>query len=94
MQSFPHIPRISGPSGSALGISRDRSLPSLCAAAHNDGLGEGFEQRPVQTGDGELYVSLWHSGDDYYVLPEDEFQARVLEQTVDGQAFGGMGGMA
>jgi len=46
---------------------------------NSDGLGEGFEQHPVETSDGELYVSFWHSGDDYYVLPENEFRAQVLE---------------
>lgn len=55
---------------------------------NSDGLGEGWEQRPVQTDDGDLYVSLWHSEPGYYVLPEDEFQTQVLEQE-----FGGMGGM-
>ena len=53
---------------------------------NSDGLGEGFEQRPVETSDGELYVSLWHSGDDYYVLPEDEFRAEVLGEQEQAKA--------
>ncbi len=37
------------------------TLPSLCEASHNDGWGEGFEQRPRATGDGNLYVHFWQS---------------------------------
>lgn len=37
-----------------------------------DGLGEGFEQRAIETEDGDLYVSMWNSGDDYFVYDEDE----------------------
>ena len=39
----------------------------------SDGLGEGFEQQPIDTMDGELFVSFWHSGDDYAMMTESEF---------------------
>ena len=42
-------------------INRHLPLPSLCEASHNDGWGEGFEQRPRATGDGDLYVHFWQS---------------------------------
>ncbi|MBS6955372.1 MAG: hypothetical protein KH230_19330 [Enterocloster asparagiformis] len=54
----------------------------------SDGWGEGFEQRPIQTGDGELYVSFWHSGNDFTINLEQELK--------NGQAQGfgmQMGGM-
>ena len=38
----------------------------------SDGLGEGFEQRPTETDEGDLYVSYWNSGDDYFLCTEDE----------------------
>ena len=39
----------------------------------SDGLGEGFEQQPIDTMDGKLFVSFWHSGDDYAMMTESEF---------------------
>ena len=54
----------------------------------SDGWGEGFEQRPIKTGEGELYVSFWHSGSDFFIRPEQELKG---EQT---QGFGmQMGGI-
>ena len=38
-----------------------------------DGLGEGFEQRAIPTGDGnELYVHLWNWDDSYFLCREDQ----------------------
>ena len=54
----------------------------------SDGWGEGFEQWPIQTEDGELYVSFWNSGSDFSIRPEQELK--------NGQAQGfgmQMGGM-
>ena len=52
----------------------------------SDGLGEGFEQRPVETDEGDLYVSYWNSGDDYFLCTEDE-----LEEYLEPHQ--GMGGL-
>lgn len=48
----------------------------------SDGFGEGFEQRPIKTADGEIYVSLWSSDKSWSIITQDE-----LEQ---GQQMGGM----
>lgn len=52
----------------------------------SDGLGEGFEQQPIDTEDGKLYVSLWHSGDDYAMMTKDEFEDHLqnTEMTMGG----------
>ena len=48
----------------------------------SDVFGEGFEQRPIKTPDGEIYVSLWSSEKGWNIMTQDE-----LEQS---QQMGGM----
>lgn len=43
---------------------------------YSDGFGEGAEQRPVRTNDGDLYVSLWQSGRDFAIRTEQEMSAK------------------
>lgn len=47
-----------------------------------DGFGEGFEQRPIKTSAGEIYVSLWNGGNGWSIMTQEE-----LEQ---GQKMGGI----
>lgn len=47
---------------------------------NSDGLGEGFEQRAFEIEEGDLYVSFWHSGDDYFVYSQEEMDAYIHEQ--------------
>ena len=54
---------------------------------NSDGYGEHFEQQPIKTDEGDLYVSFWNSGDDYRIMERDE-----LDGFIDGQSFN-MGGM-
>jgi len=53
---------------------------------NSDGFGEHFEQQPIHTDEGDLYVSFYHGGDDYYVRTQDEMD-EVLGQ---GMKMGGM----
>ena len=55
-------------------------LTEYCVGQASDGMCEGFEQRPVKTQDGDLYVSFWQSGDDYFMKPEQEFKQMFPEQ--------------
>lgn len=52
----------------------------------SDGLVEGFEQRPIETDEGDLYVSYWNSGDDYFLCTEDELEEHL-------EPHQGMGGI-
>jgi hypothetical protein len=69
-------------------------LHDWCLGQLSDGVGEGFEQRPVRTSQGNLYVSFWHSGGDYFLKPEQDLKG--LQQTMaepeieQGLQFGGM----
>lgn len=42
---------------------------------NSDGYGEGFEQRPIKTQDGEIYVSFWNS-ENYFVKPEHDMKQK------------------
>ncbi|MDE5590231.1 MAG: hypothetical protein K2J60_14015 [Acetatifactor sp.] len=55
----------------------------------SDGWGEGFEQRAFKTEEGEIFVSFWHSDDDFFIKTEQELKQR---QTQDfGVKMGGNG---
>lgn len=41
---------------------------------NSDGYGEVFEQHPIKTSDGEIYVSFWDSGRNYSVKLEQELK--------------------
>lgn len=40
----------------------------------SDGWGECFEQREIRTEEGGIYVSFWHSGDDFFIKTEQELK--------------------
>ena len=62
-------------------------LRDAISGQNSDGLGEGFEQREIPIDEGDLYVSYWHSGDDYFLHTEDEFDEYLSQ--LPGMRFGG-----
>ena len=54
----------------------------------SDGFGESLEQHPITLDDEKYYVSLWNSGDDYFVYTADEMDEYLSQQI--GQGFSGM----
>ena len=57
----------------ALTAEETETLRDWLTGQCSDALGEGFEQQPIDTMDGELFVSFWNSGDDYAMMTESEF---------------------
>ena len=55
----------------------DRAMKDWISGQNSDGLGEGFEQHPIETVYGDIYVHFWHSGDDYHIYTGDELD-RVI----------------
>ena len=57
----------------ALMAEETEALRNWIIGQCSDGLCEGFEQQPIDTMDGELFVSFWNSGDEYAMMTESEF---------------------
>lgn len=49
-----------------------------------DGYGEGLEQREIRIPDGEMYVSFWNSGDDYFMYNDSEFDNYLQDLEMGG----------
>ncbi len=71
-------------------ISPDETekLRDAIRGQNSDGFGEGFEQRDIPTGEGDLNVSFWNSGDDYFLYTQDEMDDYLSQQ--NGIKFGGI----
>ena len=64
------------------------ALKDYISGQASDGWGEGFEQREIDTGDGELYVHLW-SWENWSIQTEEEqFGPRLTEPERGGMALG------
>jgi hypothetical protein len=38
------------------------------------------EQKAIEVEEGDLYVSFWHSGDDYFVYSQEEMDEYIHQQ--------------
>ena len=71
----------------ALTAEETEALRDWLTGQCSDALGEGFEQQPIDTMDGQLFVSFWNSGDDYAMMTESEFYEYLQQNEMQ------MGGM-
>ena len=71
----------------ALTAEETEALRDWLTGQCSDAFGEGFEQQPIDTMDGELFVSFWNSGDDYAMMTESEFDEFLQQNEIQ------MGGM-
>lgn len=54
------------------------SLLDYAEGQMSDGFGEGWEQRPIKTPEGEIYVSLWNS-EHFQMIPEADFDPKQYQ---------------
>ena len=80
--------RIDGRSTEAFTPEEIEALKDGISGQNSDGFGEGFEQREIRTNDGDLYVSFWHSGDDYFIHTQSEMDEYINQS--NGLKMGGM----
>ena len=71
----------------ALTAEETEALRDWIIGQCSDGIGEVFEQQPIDTMDGELFVSFWNSGDDYAMMTESELDEYLQQNEMQ------MGGM-
>ena len=71
----------------ALNTEETEKLRDAVCGQNSDGFGESFEQRPIETDDGDLYVSFWNSSGDYFLYTD--FETDEYIQNRHGQQMGG-----
>lgn len=64
----------------AMADGEKEQLKEWICGQNSDGLGEGFEQQDIRTEGGDLNVSFWHSGGDYFVYDQTEMDVYIENQ--------------
>ncbi len=62
-------------------------LLNFVTGQNSDGYGEGLEQRPIKTPDGEIYVSFWNH-ENYSLKLEQEMKNSSPDLGYGGQVMG------
>ncbi len=53
------------------------ALEDYLTGQYSDGFGESFEQRWIRVSDGEVLVSLWQPGQEFFIATERELEERL-----------------
>lgn len=61
-------------SNKELTLQEIEELISWTEGQNSDGYGEELERQPIETSDGDIYVSFWNSDSRYYIKPEQELK--------------------
>ncbi|AGA68785.1 hypothetical protein Desdi_1273 [Desulfitobacterium dichloroeliminans LMG P-21439] len=64
-------------------------LINFVSGQNSDGYGEGLEQRPIKTSNGEIYVSFWNH-ENYSLKLEQEMKNKTPDIGYGGPVMGGM----
>jgi len=67
----------------------DAEIKDYLTGQCSDGLGESLEQREIRVEDGDMYVSFWHAGEEYFMLNSEKFD-EYLQTLHNGMSMGGM----
>lgn len=62
-----------------LSLNMLKAVMDEWSGQESDGWGEGFEQRPIETGEGELYVSFWDPGDSFFITTEEQLKSTCIQ---------------
>ena len=63
------------------------TLKEYITGQASDGWGEGFEQREIDIGDGDMYVHLWNFNDDWQIQTEEECFGPKLAEGLPEMCF-------
>ena len=63
------------------------TLKAYVSGQASDGWGEGFEQREIDIGDGDMYVHLWNFSDDWDIRTEEECFGPKLAEGLPEMCF-------
>lgn len=73
----------------SLTSEEDAEIKDFLTGQCSDGFGEGLEQREIRVEDGDMYVSFWNAGEEYFMLNSDEFD-EYLQALHNDMSMGGM----
>ena len=71
-----------------LNSEETEKLRSAVCGQNSDGFGESFEQRPIKTPDGDIYVSFWNSDESWSLQTEDEMNEGQSEDMTEEPDMG------